>query len=276
MKLNVVRAVAVGLLCMAIFSSAVLTVSARLCDGIESICYSNGGDSIGTTIDGVTYPSETITMIMISPTNIPATLNSPFFGFTTQSSNGEANNGEPKISNNNRIAPADSSRGKRIADMAIMLVKKYKEIGIKYGQDNTYLICGIKPGSTMDCSHFVWEVMKASGLDVQYVNTAAISGSSDYVSVTDPQIGDVVNENGHMGIVVDFNEAGEPIVAQMGNSGPAIINWNMGGSPAYYRPSSVSITVGTPKIINRVESQPPKTGGRVVSAGSGKPATYEP
>ncbi|MCX9081280.1 MAG: hypothetical protein OIN83_03710 [Candidatus Methanoperedens sp.] len=65
MKLNVVRAVAVGLLIMAIFGNAVMTVNAVDSEDPEKKCVdqcTTSGPTSGevTIIDGVTYPSETI------------------------------------------------------------------------------------------------------------------------------------------------------------------------------------------------------------------------
>ena len=57
----------------------------------------------------------------------------------------------------------------------------------------------------VDCSHFVWEVLKAAGHpSAPYLTTGEIPGSSAYSPVSgSPQNGDIILFHGHMGIVID-------------------------------------------------------------------------
>jgi len=55
----------------------------------------------------------------------------------------------------------------------------------------------------IDCSHFVYQVYRAAGLDYGYATTSAIAGSSKFKSTTTPRKGDLVLWSGHMGIVLD-------------------------------------------------------------------------
>jgi cell wall-associated NlpC family hydrolase len=56
----------------------------------------------------------------------------------------------------------------------------------------------------VDCSHFVWEVIKAAGHQgAHYHSTSDVARSADYSAVDMPAAGDIVLFDGHMGIVVD-------------------------------------------------------------------------
>jgi cell wall-associated NlpC family hydrolase len=57
----------------------------------------------------------------------------------------------------------------------------------------------------IDCSHFVWEVIKAAGHpQAPYLSTGSIPGSFAYSAATEPpEVGDIILFDGHMGIVVD-------------------------------------------------------------------------
>lgn len=59
----------------------------------------------------------------------------------------------------------------------------------------------------IDCSHFVWEVIKAAGHSgAPYISTSQIPGSGYYSQVDMPQVGDIVLWDGHMGIIVDTTQ----------------------------------------------------------------------
>lgn len=57
----------------------------------------------------------------------------------------------------------------------------------------------------IDCSHFVWEVLKASGHpSAPYLTTGGIPGSHVWTAVAGvPQDGDIILFDGHVGIVID-------------------------------------------------------------------------
>jgi cell wall-associated NlpC family hydrolase len=57
----------------------------------------------------------------------------------------------------------------------------------------------------IDCSHFVWEVLKAAGHpSAPYTSTSEVPGSHAFTGVAGiPQAGDIILWDGHMGIVLD-------------------------------------------------------------------------
>jgi hypothetical protein len=134
--------------------------------------------------------------------------------------------------------------GQAVADMAKAKGKEYKEKGVKYSMSPPYY-----PASAhSDCSHFVNETLKASGVNVPYVTTAGIAGSKSFTEVTSPQPGDVIwqpgkpGDHGHMGIYTGQDAAGHPLGEQMGTHGAAEGKWgdggwfHGGGETKYYRP----------------------------------------
>ena len=72
----------------------------------------------------------------------------------------------------------------------------WKHTSYLYGGDSTHGI---------DCSHLVWEVLKASGHpQAPYTSTGGVPGSHSYSAASDPPLaGDIILFDGHMGIVVD-------------------------------------------------------------------------
>ncbi|MGL4422189.1 MAG: C40 family peptidase [Gemmataceae bacterium] len=56
----------------------------------------------------------------------------------------------------------------------------------------------------IDCSHFVWQVYKAT-VDplMAYQTTSAMKSDPKFTTVTTPEKGDIVLWDGHVGIVVD-------------------------------------------------------------------------
>ncbi len=111
--------------------------------------------------------------------------------------------------------------GEKIAQKAKDKVAEYKKAGIQYAQTGA-------PG-TADCSHFVHDVLGASGLDVPHVSTKEIGASKHFTKVTAPQPGDIIWQPGHMGVYVGKNEKGQPLGAQMGEHGAAVGVWGEGG-----------------------------------------------
>jgi cell wall-associated NlpC family hydrolase len=66
-----------------------------------------------------------------------------------------------------------------------------------------YRYGGGGPGG-IDCSHFVWEVIKAAGHpQAPYVSTSHVPGSAYYSGVDVPAAGDIILWDGHMGIILD-------------------------------------------------------------------------
>lgn len=126
--------------------------------------------------------------------------------------------------------------GGKIAEKAKEKVAEYKKAGITYAQTGA--------AGTADCSHFVHDVLKSSGVSVPYVTTKDIATSSHFQKVTDPQPGDVIWQPGHMGIYTGTNEKGQPLGAQMGEHGAATGTWGEGGwfkggnQVTYYRPQT--------------------------------------
>ena len=116
---------------------------------------------------------------------------------------------------------ASGALGDKIAQKAKEKVADYKKAGITYAQTGA-------PG-TADCSHFVHDVLKSSGVDVPYVTTKDIATSKHFQKVTDPKPGDIIWQPGHMGIYTGKNDKGQPLGAQMGEHGAAVGTWGEGG-----------------------------------------------
>ncbi|HXD86094.1 MAG TPA: NlpC/P60 family protein [Urbifossiella sp.] len=76
------------------------------------------------------------------------------------------------------------------------VARSWKHTPYKYGGDSN---------DGIDCSHFVWEVLKASGHpSAPYVTTSAIRYSYAYAGLSGlPSNGDIILFDGHMGIVID-------------------------------------------------------------------------
>ena len=71
----------------------------------------------------------------------------------------------------------------------------WKHTKYKYGGDSR---------TGIDCSHFVWEVIKASGhSQAKYLTTSEIGSSAEWQVEDIPTAGDAVVWDGHMGIIVD-------------------------------------------------------------------------
>lgn len=111
--------------------------------------------------------------------------------------------------------------GDKIAQKAKEKVDEYQKAGITYAPTGA-------PG-TADCSHFVHDVLRSSGLNIPYVTTNGIKTSKYFTKVTDPQPGDVIWQPGHMGIYMGKNEKGQPLGAQMGKHGAALGVWGEEG-----------------------------------------------
>lgn len=59
----------------------------------------------------------------------------------------------------------------------------------------------------LDCSHLVHRLYQRAGLDYTYVNsTEMYEGVSEFQQVSEPEPGDIVVWEGHMGVVVDPDE----------------------------------------------------------------------
>lgn len=76
----------------------------------------------------------------------------------------------------------------------VSVAQKYVDTGIPYRYGGNTLLGG------MDCSHFVWMVLKEAGYNVPYRSSASLA--SWVRRTTDPQPGDLVLFSGHVGIYV--------------------------------------------------------------------------
>lgn len=76
------------------------------------------------------------------------------------------------------------------------IAASWKHTPYQYGGDSHHGI---------DCSHFVWEVLKAAGHpNAPYTSTSGVPGSHAFSPASEPpQAGDIILWDGHMGIVVD-------------------------------------------------------------------------
>jgi cell wall-associated NlpC family hydrolase len=78
----------------------------------------------------------------------------------------------------------------------VQIASSWKHTPYQYGGDSH---------TGIDCSHFVWEVLKAAGHPgAPYTATGGVAGSAVYSPASaPPQAGDIILFDGHMGIVVD-------------------------------------------------------------------------
>lgn len=90
-----------------------------------------------------------------------------------------------------KIIPATSTAS--FANV-VSVAKKYVDSGIPYHYGGNTLKGG------MDCSHFIWMVLKEAGYNVPYRDSAGLASWAK--RTTDPQPGDLVLYKGHAGIYV--------------------------------------------------------------------------
>ncbi len=82
-----------------------------------------------------------------------------------------------------------------VNDEILKIASNWRHTVYKWGGDSH---------AGIDCSHFVWEVLKAAGHPgAPYLTTHGIPGSHVYSHVTSPQDGDIILFDGHMGLVID-------------------------------------------------------------------------
>lgn len=92
----------------------------------------------------------------------------------------------------------------------VSIARKYVGTGIPYVRGGNSLTTG------MDCSHFVWMVLKEAGYKVGYRTSSDLEVWTKRVSV--PQVGDLVLYTGHVGIYV-----GNGMMIDQGRSGGAFL-----------------------------------------------------
>lgn len=92
----------------------------------------------------------------------------------------------------------------------VTIAKKYVSKGIPYQRGGNSLSDG------MDCSHFVWMVLKEEGLNVPYRDSSALAQWVTHTS--NPQPGDLVLYSGHVGIY-----AGAGMMIDQGKAGGAFL-----------------------------------------------------
>ncbi len=134
---------------------------------------------------------------------------------------GELGKVEESEGGSTEAGKTQKTTGETIAEKAKEKVAEYKKKGITYSQSG-------KAG-TADCSHFVHDVYQSAGVDVPYTTSGGFADSPHFEPTTTPQPGDVIWQPGHVGIYMGTNENGQPMGAQMGNSGAAIGPWGKGG-----------------------------------------------
>lgn len=92
--------------------------------------------------------------------------------------------------------------------LLVQIAQKYVNRGIPYSYGGNSLSGG------MDCSHFVWMVLKEAGYNVPYRSSGALAAWTQRIS--SPQPGDLVLFSGHVGIYV-----GNGKMIDQGSSGGA-------------------------------------------------------
>ena len=98
----------------------------------------------------------------------------------------------------------------RNEDSAALLTAMFKVANQWKG--TTYLLGGNSTNG-IDCSHFIYQVINgarlataAQGIEpqvVEYRSTSTIEASNVFIRVANPQAGDLVMWDGHVGIVID-------------------------------------------------------------------------
>lgn len=92
----------------------------------------------------------------------------------------------------------------------VQIAQKYVGVGIPYRMGGNSLSGG------MDCSHFVWMVLKEAEYNVQYRDSSGLSAWTAQTRTTSPQPGDLVLFTGHVGIYT-----GSGMMIDQGSSGGA-------------------------------------------------------
>jgi NlpC/P60 family len=131
--------------------------------------------------------------------------------------------------------------GQAVAQKANSVAANYRTRNVKYSPGGN----AANGGTTSDCSHFVNDVLKQSGIDAPYATAQpseiAIAQSPAFEKVTGaPQPGDIIVQGNHMG-VYQRHEQGHPVGTQMGDHHISEAPWGPGGwfgnAPVeYYRP----------------------------------------
>jgi cell wall-associated NlpC family hydrolase len=98
------------------------------------------------------------------------------------------------------------------------------------GRDIQYVKGGKSAKTGFDCSGFVWQVLKDSGLDVGYKNSWSLRDWATPVSKANAKAGDLVWWPGHVGVYV-----GNGRVVDAGNSKKDISERAIWGSPVFLR-----------------------------------------
>lgn len=113
-----------------------------------------------------------------------------------------------KLIHSTRGGPSLSVSNLRTTSRTVSVAAKYVGRNLPYRMGGNSLRTGI------DCSHFVWMVLKQSGHNVPYRSSSALAHSTKRVSV--PRPGDLVLYRGHVGIY-----AGNGMMIHHGRSGGA-------------------------------------------------------
>ena len=125
-----------------------------------------------------------------------------------------------------------------------------------------------------DCSHFVNAVYARAGFDYEYANSIEIfEGIDSFRRVQEPQPGDLIVWQGHIGIVVDPDEHSfySSVLSGFAIEDYRSAQWVRRGPPRFYR-YLVDAAVPRPGVFTLASNQKPGFAGRVTSKhGPGSP-----
>lgn len=140
------------------------------------------------------------------------------------------------------LQPISAQTGEAIERKSVQVVSDYKARGV------TYLLGGnaSNGGKTSDCTNFISDVLKQSGLTIPYTATAQFAASIYYevIPASEARAGDIMVQGSHAGIFTGtFDSKKHPLGAEMGDHGPVVFApWGPGGwfdqptTLKYYRP----------------------------------------
>lgn len=140
--------------------------------------------SIATAAAPTVTPTVDSTLVVPTPISTPTTVEAPVTTAATVTRTVPTTTVVEET-----YTPQLSASGSNLVDAA----REYIGDGIPY-------LYGGKDESGMDCSAFIWHVLRDEGFDVPYRNSVALKAWTTPVSAADARPGDLVFWDGHVGL----------------------------------------------------------------------------